>query len=66
MREPRSKARADGQIYRSVYVELDEDTFQILLAQKHKAKGTYAEVITRALHTTYGYNSEKDEQTRLS
>lgn len=66
MREPRSKARADGQIYRSVYVELDEDTFQILLAQKQKAKGTYAEVITRALHTTFGNSAGTDKQTRLS
>lgn len=47
----RSKLRANGDIYRALYIELDEETYQRLLQEKKAKNTTYARVITDALHS---------------
>lgn len=45
----KTKRRANGDIYRALYIELDEETYEALLEEKQRLRTTYANVITRAL-----------------
>lgn len=41
--------RADGEIKRAIYVEVDEEVYDLLLTHKQRTNTTYSHVVTCAL-----------------
>lgn len=41
--------RADGEIKRAIYVEVDEETYELLMRHKHQTNSTYSRIIQTAL-----------------
>ncbi len=52
------KKRASGRIVRPVYIELDEELYEALRAEKEQTRTTYSTIIRKALaaHFSSGKN----------
>ena len=59
---PKIKQRANGAFYRSIYIELDDETYMALAHEKNTHGTTYAHVITAALRAYFDNQNHHDKE----